>query len=176
MVQPNLHTTPTPVTRLWAWVLGGFCRFNACLTALQPLALLLARAYVAQVFFMAGLTKLHDWETTLELFRSEYQVPLLPPHIAAIVGTGGELLLPALLVLGLGGRFAALGLSVVNIVAVVSLADIAPAALQQHITWGVLLAGLGVFGSGRWALDVPVLRRWPALAPTSTTLHTPSNP
>jgi putative oxidoreductase len=58
-----------------------------------------------------------------------------------------------LLVLGLGGRFAALGLSVVNVVAVVSLADIAPAAMQQHITWGVLLAGLVVFGSGQWSGD-----------------------
>jgi hypothetical protein len=42
----------------------------------------------------------------------------------------------ALLVLGLGGRFAALGLTVVNLVAVASLADIAPAALQQHVFWG----------------------------------------
>ena len=28
------------------------------------------------------------------------------------------------------------------------LSEIAPAALQQHITWGVLLAALAVFGSG----------------------------
>jgi putative oxidoreductase len=53
----------------------------------------------------------------------------------------------------LGGRFAALGLSAVNVVAVVSLAEIAPTALQQHITWGVLLAGLAIFGSGRWSFD-----------------------
>jgi putative oxidoreductase len=59
----------------------------------------------------------------------------------------------------LGGHFAALGLSVVNVVAVISLGDIAPAALQQHITWGVLLAALAVFGPGRWALETP-LRRW----------------
>ena len=42
---------------------------------------------------------------------------------------------------------------VVNAVAVMSLEDIAPAALQQHITWGVLLMALAVFGSGRWAAD-----------------------
>jgi putative oxidoreductase len=76
------------------------------------------------------------------------------------MGTAGELLLPVLLVLGLGGRFAALGLSVVNVVAVISLSDIAPAALQQHITWGVLLAALAIFGSGRWSLDAAVVQPW----------------
>jgi putative oxidoreductase len=80
-------------------------------------------------------------------------VPLLSPEWAALSGTAGELVLPVLLALGLGGRFAALGLSVVNAVAVISLAEIAPAALQQHILWGCLLIGLLLWGPGRWALD-----------------------
>jgi putative oxidoreductase len=120
---------------------------------LQPLAALLARLYVAQVFFTSGLTKLHDWDTTLLLFMEDYRVPLLSPQVAAWMGTMGEVGLPVLLVLGLGGRFAALGLSVVNCMAVLSLPEIAPAALQQHITWGVLLAGLAIFGNGKWSLD-----------------------
>ena len=136
-------------------------RFNATLDALQPAAALMARAYVADAFFKSGLTKLRDWDTTLALFQDEYKVPLLPPDIAAVMGTAGELCLPVLLVLGLGGRLGALGLSVVNVVAVLSLSEIAPAALQQHITWGVLLAGLVVFGSGRWSLDAWLLRRLP---------------
>ncbi|QDL56568.1 DoxX family protein [Rhodoferax aquaticus] len=123
------------------------------LDSLQPLLSLLARIYVAQVFFSSGLTKLRDWGTTVALFTDEYQVPLLPPELAAVLGTFGEVALPVLLVLGLGGRFAALGLSCVNIVAVLSLMDIAPAALQQHITWGVLLLGLAVFGCGKWSTD-----------------------
>ena len=41
------------------------------------------------------------------------------------------------------------GLTVVNFVAVLSLTEIAPAALQQHITWGVLLAVLVLFGLGQ---------------------------
>jgi putative oxidoreductase len=130
------------------------------MNALQPLAALLARLYVAQVFFMSGLTKLRDWGTTLELFADEYHVPLLPTPLAAAMGTTGELVLPMLLVLGLGGRFAALGLSVVNAVAVISLAEIAPAALQQHITWGVLLAGLAIYGTGKWTSDT-LLTNWP---------------
>ena len=65
-----------------------------------------------------------------------------------------------LLMLGVGGRFAPLGLSVMNVVAVLSLSEIAPAALQQHITWGVLLAGLAVFGTGPWTLDGWLLKPW----------------
>lgn len=130
------------------------------LNQLQPAAALAARIHVGQVFFLAGLTKIRDWDTTLALFAEEYKVPLLPPPLAAVMGTGGELVLPVLLVLGLGGRFAALGLSVMNLVAVISLADIAPAALQQHVFWGSLLAGLAIFGPGAWALDRWV---WPRL-------------
>ncbi|QHE75454.1 DoxX family protein [Hydrogenophaga sp. PBL-H3] len=119
----------------------------------RPLAALATRAYLAQAFFLSGLTKLRDWETTLLLFTEEYKVPLLTPQLAAISGTAGELVLPVLLLLGLAGRFSALGLSVVNVVAVLSLADIAPAALQQHITWGVLLATLALYGVGKWSID-----------------------
>ena len=128
-------------------------RFVAALELLQPLAQLAARLYVAQVFFLSGLTKVHDWETTVALFTDEYKVPLLPPAMAAAAGTAGELVLPVLLLLGLGGRFAALGLFVVNAVAVISLAEIAPAALQQHVFWGSLLMALVLWGPGRWSLD-----------------------
>jgi putative oxidoreductase len=137
-------------------------RLSSALDALQPAAALAARIYVGQVFFLSGLTKIRDWDTTLALFADEYKVPLLPPAIAAFMGTAGELVLPVLLVLGLGGRFAALGLSVVNAVAVISLAEIAPAALQQHVFWGALLAGLAIYGPGRWSLDAMV---WPRLMP-----------
>ena len=123
------------------------------LEKLQPIAQLLARAYVAKCFFLSGLTKLRDWDTTLALFHDEYHVPLLPPDLAAVMGTAGETLLPWLLVLGLGGRFAALGLFVVNLMAALSLQDIAPAALQQHVFWGSLLAGLAMWGPGPLAVE-----------------------
>lgn len=161
LVTADLVTTPLSV---WSRVLRWAHWFNRRLDALQPLAALLARAYVAEAFFRSGLTKLRDWDITLALFQDEYQVPLLPPDVAAVMGTGGELLLPVLLLLGLGGRFAALGLSVMNVVAVMSLSEIAPAALQQHVTWGVLLGGLALFGNGGWSLDSWLARRWPALA------------
>ncbi len=120
---------------------------------LQPVALLAARLYVAWVFFAAGLTKLRDWDTTLFLFEEEYSVPFIPFELAAFLGTAGEILLPIILVLGLASRFGALGLSVVNIVAVISLAEIAPAALYAHVIWGLLLLQIVLFGAGKLSLD-----------------------
>lgn len=143
---------------LFARALRAWFAIVAALDALQPLAALAARLYVAQAFFLSGLTKIRDWDTTLALFRDEYHVPLLPPALAAPLGTAGELVLPVLLALGLGGRFAALGLFVVNTMAVLSLAEIADAALMQHVFWGSLLAGLAIYGPGSWSLERIV---WP---------------
>ena len=61
------------------------------LDKLQPVALLLARLYVAQVFFFSGLTKIRDWGTTVALFTDEYHVPLLSPSFAAGMAIVGEL-------------------------------------------------------------------------------------
>jgi putative oxidoreductase len=151
----NLAHSPVLQRLLKLWSL-----LSAALDSLQPAAALAARIYVGQAFFLSGLTKIRDWDTTIALFTDEYKVPLLPSAAAAVMGTAGELVLPVLLVLGLGGRFAALGLSVVNAVAVISLAEIAPAALQQHVFWGSLLAGLAIFGPGAWSLERLV---WPRL-------------
>lgn len=148
-----MHTQSPLASPLLKTAVASISLAVRALNALQPLAALGARLYVANVFFSSGLTKLRDWDITLALFMDEYKVPFLPHDVAAVMGTGGELVLPVLLALGLGSRFAALGLSVVNVVAVLSLADIAPAALQQHHFWGALLAGLAVFGPGRFALD-----------------------
>ncbi|NJS35383.1 MAG: DoxX family protein [Brachymonas sp.] len=123
------------------------------LDALQSPALLAARVYVAWVFFASGLTKIRDWGTTVALFTDEYKVPLLPPALAAFMGTAGGLILPVLLVIGLATRFSALGLFVVNAVAVIALQEIAPAALQQHLLWGALLAAIAIFGGGKWTVE-----------------------
>lgn len=143
------------------WTFGE--RALRAVEGLRPLAQLAARVYLASVFFRSGLTKLRDWDTTLALFSDEYHVPLLNPTVAAFMGTGAELVLPVLLVAGLFGRFAAAGLSVLNVVAVLSLADMPEAALMGHVFWGSLLAGLLLWGPGGLSVDhflVPRLRAW----------------
>ncbi|MBY0572076.1 MAG: DoxX family protein [Undibacterium sp.] len=115
------------------------------------------RCFVAWQFLKAGLIKIHDWEATLGLFREEYSVPILPPELAAYMGAGGELMFPILLILGLFSRPAALGLFFVNLMAVISYPIIwtyeCPAAINDHIYWGILLLVLTVNGSGKLTLD-----------------------
>lgn len=164
MPPTNPHALPARLWRLGEQAISS-------LRHLQAPALLAARVYVAAVFFRSGLTKLRDWDTTLALFNDEYHVPLLDPTVAAIAGTAGELLLPVLLVLGLAGRFAAAGLSVLNVVAVLSLAEIADAALQGHQFWGSLLLALLIWGPGRWSLDAVLAPRLRARLFGEAALH-----
>jgi putative oxidoreductase len=118
------------------------------------------RLYLASVFFQAGLTKIASWSATLALFENEYQVPLLPPEIAAYLGTGVELGFPVLLVLGLGSRFAAAVLFVFNVIAVVSYPDLSEAGLKDHQYWGLLLLVPLVYGPGKLSLDHLIRRRF----------------
>ncbi|MFQ3207476.1 MAG: putative oxidoreductase [Glaciecola sp.] len=123
------------------------------LDLIQPVMLLAARFYVAWVFFKAGLTKLRDWDTTLLLFEYEYAVPVLNFEVAAYLATFGEIVLPILLVIGLFGRKAALGLFIVNYIAVISLEDMPAAALNEHVLWGTLMLLVAVWGAGKLSLD-----------------------
>lgn len=120
------------------------------------------RLYIAKVFFFSGLTKIRDWETTVLLFQEEYHVPVLPPELAAFMGTAGELMLPVFLVIGLATRFAALGLTFVNIMAVVSywhFLKTAEPALAQHVYWGVLILFVLLHGPGKLSLDAIVWKK-----------------
>ena len=136
-----------------------FERAIRALESLQPAALFAARLYLARVFFLSGLTKLHDWNITLALFRNEYHVPVLPPALAAMLGTSAELGLPVLLFFGLGTRFAAVALFAFNIVAAISYPGLSPAGLKDHVLWGALLLVLLFYGPGKLSLDYWLGRR-----------------
>lgn len=131
---------------------------DAGLDTLQPPFALATRLWVAWQFLKSGLLKARDWESTLYLFQEEYRVPLLDPPLAALAGTAGELVFPVLLALGLFGRLAALGLSAVNVLAVVSYAHVLlasgfEAALGQHVLWGFMLLVVALYGPGPWSAD-----------------------
>jgi putative oxidoreductase len=123
---------------------------------------LFLRCYVGWQFFKSGMLKVSDWNATLGLFQTEYHVPLLPPHVAAITGATGELLFPTLLFIGFMARPAALGLLFVNIMAVISYPQLfkfeCPAAINDHFYWGILLVVLFVWGPGQLAVDSIVAR------------------
>jgi putative oxidoreductase len=120
------------------------------------------RLYMADVFFRSGLVKIRNWDGTLYLFENEYRVPLLPPELAAWLGTFGELLFPPLLALGLAARFAALSLSAVNLVAVVSFWHVLAeneAARMSHVYWALLLLVTLCHGPGKISVDHWIRRR-----------------
>ena len=96
------------------------------------------------------------------LFHDEYRVPLLPPTLAAVVGTARELILPVLLIVGLAGGLSALGLFALNAIAVISYAHVLlskgfEAAVAQHYLWGFMF-------SFSWCTDRGVSRSTTCLA------------
>ncbi len=120
---------------------------------LAPLFDLGLRLFLANVFFKSGLTKIQSWDSTLYLFNDVYAVPLLPPEAAAYLATGAELGLSVLLVLGLFGRFAAVGLSILNVVAVISYSELSESGISHHLYWGLLLGVLLLVSRWQWSVD-----------------------
>ncbi len=130
------------------------------LDALRPALGLGIRLWVANVFWKSGLTKLANWDATLALFTYEYRVPLLSPSLAASLATATELVLPALLALGLGARLSAAVLLVFNYIAVVSYPGLNEIGIKDHIYWGILLLVPLLYGPGKFSLDHFIRRKW----------------
>jgi len=115
------------------------------------------RVAVATVFWSSAMTKLANWNTALALFEDEYQLPLIPPHIAAYMAVTIELTTPVLLVLGLATRFAAFVM--LGMTAVIEI-FVYPLAWPDHIQWAAMLLVLLCRGAGALSLDHLVWRRF----------------
>lgn len=127
---------------------------------LSPVLDLVIRLWVAHAFFTAGLTKTANWDLTIALFESEYDVPFLSPEVAALLGTTAELALPVFLALGLATRPAAIALFVFNIVAVISYPGLSEGGLKDHIYWGLLMLVTIFHGPGKLSVDHFIRRRF----------------
>jgi putative oxidoreductase len=108
------------------------------------------RVGAAAVFWNSAMTKLANWDTTIELFTDEYKVPLLPPELAANLALSVELTTPVLLVLGLLTRAAALVL--LGMTTVIEI-FVYPQAWPTHIQWAAMLLVLLCRGAGTLSLD-----------------------
>ena len=77
---------------------------------MQSAFALALRVYVARVFFTSGLIKLMSWSGTVGLFANEYNVPLLPLYVAAVLSTGSRNQLAGTACIGTGNGLTALAL------------------------------------------------------------------
>src|SRR5215471_15753512 len=153
-----MHThiaSPAPTHRTSTTVPAGLrTRFATVTDFLQrlplPLIQLLFRFAIAAVFLKGGLTKTANWMLTVQLFADEYQVPLLPPEIAAMMSVTFEFGCSTLLVLGLATRLATLPL--LGMLAVIQ-TFVYPNAWSDHLTWGSILLFLLTRGGGTLSLD-----------------------
>src|SRR5215470_17113820 len=115
------------------------------------------RLAVATVFWNSAMAHLANWDTTLSLFQDEYQVPLLPPDLAASMAVSIEVSTPILLVLGLLTRAASLVLLGMTTVIEVF---VYPEAWPTHIQWAAMLFVLLARGPGKFSLDWLIRRRF----------------
>ena len=139
----------------------------------DDLIALVGRFSIAAVFWKSGQTKVEGlaidlvdgsvqlgWprlsDSAVELFREEYRLPLLPPELGASLAALAEHALPVLILLGLGTRFAALGLLVMTLVIQVL---VYPGAYPTHGVWAAVLLYLMARGPGRVSLDHWIAQR-----------------
>ena len=124
-----------------------------------PVALpqLVFRLALANVFFRSGLTKLASWDTTILLFQDEYNVPLLPPELAAYLATSVELAAPVALVVGLGTRVAAAAMLGMTLVIQIF---VYPSSYPDHLLWAGPLLFLLFRGAGAWSVDSFLRKRF----------------
>ena len=123
-------------------------RFLALLEMLEPALLFAVRLAIAHVFLASGLVKIEDFPNAVALFAQEYKVPLLPPHLAAVLSTMFELGCSVLLTLGLFARLATLPL--LGMTAVIQFTY---DSNVQHLYWALLLGVILFVGPGKWSLD-----------------------
>ena len=126
-----------------------------------PLAQPVLRIALAVPFFTSGLTKwngpfslaptaqfLFESIFKLHLFGHAYAMPF--PDTLARLDAVGEIVLPVLLVLGLGTRFAALGL--LGMTAVIEL--VVPSGWANfHLPWASMALAIIALGAGPLSLD-----------------------
>jgi putative oxidoreductase len=131
---------------------------------MTPFFDLLARLWVAGVFLRSGILKIQNWPGTLFLFQNEFHVPFISPYWAAVIATSAELILPILLLLGLGSRIVILIFFIYNLISAISYPFLwtseGASALNQHIVWGLLLGLLMCHGSGKLSVDYLIHKGW----------------
>jgi len=129
-----------------------------CTAVLAPIVNLWARIWIGLIFWRSGVAKFNDMEETVENFDPEedgdfiisFLPESIPPEIPAYMATIGELVLPALLFVGLFTRFGALGLLVMTIVIQFFVPGF---SFDEHYLWMIILLTIIAHGGDKLSLD-----------------------
>ena len=89
--------------------------------------------------------------STFTAFAVQYPPIPVPPVLAAYLVSYAEFILPLMLVIGFGSRFAALGLLIMT--AMISIFVMPQALFTTHIYWAALLLVLISRGPGQISVD-----------------------
>jgi putative oxidoreductase len=134
-------------------------RLNGAMAAIPyGFVALITRISIAGVFWQSGQTKVEGFHVTdgaVELFRSEYKLPLIDPVIGAHLAAFAEHFFPVLLVLGLATRLSALALLGMTLVIEIF---VYPDAWPTHGTWAACFLLLMMRGAGPVSLDHLIAR------------------
>lgn len=148
-----------PATSLFGRLADAHEAFGRVAAAwVEPLFNLGVRIWIGKIFFDSGWLRFNTWEKQASLFTDIHPIPGIPGNIAAIVTTAGEIILPALLVLGLFTRVPALGLLLMAAV-IEFVAARTPQGIEnglsnpQHILWMLLCLYLVIRGGGPLSAD-----------------------
>jgi len=120
----------------------------------MSVVVLIMRLWIAQIFFLSGLTKIHDWHTAMLLFAEEYHVPFIPPQLAAIGATAVELTCPILLVIGLASRLATLPMLAMTVII-----HFTYMMYPEHCIWVIFLMTILCYGPGIFSLDALIKQK-----------------
>jgi putative oxidoreductase len=108
------------------------------------------RLAVGATFLRSGMTKFQSFDSAIGLFRDEYRLPLLPPEVAAYMGTTVELTAPVLLVLGI---FARLGAAALLAMTLTIQFLVYPENWPEHLMWASILGYVLSRGPGALSID-----------------------
>src|SRR3954447_159411 len=92
-------TAAMPAPRAGALELAQTVRRGLARVPLSAIELAM-RVGVGMVFWKSSMLKLGGWDSTVALFANEYRLPVLPPELAAVMGTATELTGSGLLFVG----------------------------------------------------------------------------
>lgn len=148
------------------------CKIWFLETFAAPVSLLAIRLFVGHFYWQSGQTKIANLDSARDLFKTEYipnwqanhvkdilgfHIPFPVPGVefATLASTTGEILFSALLIIGLAGRAAALGIFMMTL----AIEMFVYPGTDEHYYWMLTMAVIFACGPGKISVDYFIRRK-----------------